>query len=128
MKDLFDTHTFIWRQSNPGKLSTRALALCEDKTNILLLSLASVWEMQIKVQLGKITLHMPLPEIIESQQQTNQVEVLPIVLAHIFALGTLPDHHKDPFDRLLIAQAMAEDVSIISHDAAMAQYPVTIVW
>jgi PIN domain nuclease of toxin-antitoxin system len=105
MKLLLDTHTFIWWDSEPARLSLHALALCQDRQNVLLLSVVSVWEMQIKLQLGKLRLALPLKEIIETQQQTNSIEILPVTLAHVLALENLPAYHKDPFDRLLVAQA-----------------------
>ncbi|HEY9852523.1 MAG TPA: type II toxin-antitoxin system VapC family toxin [Leptolyngbyaceae cyanobacterium] len=97
MRLLFDTHTFIWWDSQPNNLSQKALALLQDKPNILLLSVISIWEMQIKLQLGKITLNQPLLEIIENQQKTNQIDVLPVKLIHVLALDSLPIIHKDPF-------------------------------
>ncbi len=103
MKLLLDTHAFLWWDSEPAKLSPQVLASCQDRSNTLLLSVASVWEIQIKLQLSKLKLTLPLAELIESQQQTNNVEVLPVALAHVLALQNLPPHHKDPFDRLLIA-------------------------
>jgi PIN domain nuclease of toxin-antitoxin system len=122
MKLLLDTHTFIWWDSQPDKLSQKALALCQEPTNTLLLSVASIWEMQIKLQLGKLKLNLPLVEVIESQQKTNNVEILPISLIHVLALESLPNHHKDPFDRLLIAQACVEDAFLVSCDPIFAQY------
>ncbi len=110
MKVLLDTHAFIWWDSAPEKLSPQARAACQDRTNLLLLSVASAWEMQIKLQLGKLRLRLPLAEVIVSQQQTNDLQVLPIALNHILALQSLPAHHKDPFDRLLIAQAKYLDI------------------
>lgn len=76
MKLLLDTHTFIWWDSEPAKLSPQALALCQDCQNVLLLSVVSIWEMQIKLQLGKLRLTLPLKEIVESQQRTNGIENL----------------------------------------------------
>ncbi|MEG4055381.1 MULTISPECIES: type II toxin-antitoxin system VapC family toxin [unclassified Microcoleus] len=128
MKLLLDTHTFIWWDSSPQKLSPKALALCQNPENILLLSMGSIWEMQIKLQLGKLSLNLPLPELIESQQQTNNIEVLPINLTHIFTLDSLPNHHKDPFDRLLISPAIVEDAVLVSGDSILANYPVKIEW
>jgi PIN domain nuclease of toxin-antitoxin system len=128
MKLLMDTHTFIWWDSDPSKLSPRAIALCQDRANTLLLSVASVWEMQIKIQLGKLKLDLPLAQIIESQQQTNNIEVLPVALTHVLALESLPAHHKDPFDRLLIAQANVEDAGLLSSDPAFGKYPVRLFW
>lgn len=128
MKLLLDTHAFIWWDSEPTRLSSTALALCQDPANIVLLSVTSVWEMQIKLRLGKLRLSLPLVEMIERQQQTNGVEVLPILLTHVLALDNLPNYHKDPFDRLLIAQANVEGAALVSHDSAIARYPVELVW
>lgn len=128
MKLLFDTHAFIWWDSNPTRLPAQILALCQNPDNDLLLSVASVWEMQIKMQMGKLKLTTPLREIIESQQQTNQITMLPITLPHVLALETLPPHHKDPFDRLLIAQAIVEDAVLITGDAVFAKYSVKLIW
>ncbi|MBW4544563.1 MAG: type II toxin-antitoxin system VapC family toxin [Symplocastrum torsivum CPER-KK1] len=128
MKLLLDTHTFIWWDSEPTKLSQKTLELCQDQANTLLLSVASIWEMQIKLQLGKLKLNLPWAQVIESQQQTNYIEVLPITLTDVLALENLPTHHKDPFDRLLIAQANVEDAVLISRDPIFAQYPVKLAW
>jgi len=128
MKLLLDTHTFILWDSEPEKLSQRALELCRNPTNILLLSIASVWEMQIKLQLGKLSLKLPLAQMINTQQQTNQLELLSITVSHVLALNTLPNIHKDPFDCLLVAQANIENVILISHDLTLAKYPVQINW
>ena len=128
MKILLDTHAFIWWADAPDKLSPQVRAACEDRTNQLLLSVASAWEMQIKIQLGKLDLRRPLSEIINEQQQTNAIEPLPIALAHVFALNGLPAIHKDPFDRILIAQAIVESAVFISHDPVLARYPVEILW
>lgn len=128
MKLLLDTHTFIWWDSEPAKLSPQALALCQDRQNAVVLSVASVWEMQIKLQLGKLQLTLPLAELIESQRQTNHLEILPVMLPHVLALQHLPAHHKDPFDRLLIAQATVEDAVLVSNDPAFPQYAVKVLW
>lgn len=103
MKVLLDTHAFIWWDSDPTTLSPQARAACQVRANLVLLSVASVWEMQIKLQLGKLHLRLPLAEVVAEQQQTNDIQVLPVALGHVLALQDLPTHHKDPFDRLLIA-------------------------
>ncbi len=126
MRILLDTHIFIWWNGNTSLLSPQALALCEDKSNTLTLSLASVWEMQIKAQLGKLTFNQPLRQIIESHQRTYKLELLPITMDHIYALQSLPPHHRDPFDRLLIAQANVEGIRLLSADAMFKQYNVTL--
>lgn len=128
MKLLLDTHTFIWWDSEPTRLPPRVLALCQDRQNVLLLSAVSIWEMQIKLQLGKLRLALPLREIVESQQRTNHVEILPIALAHVLALEDLPVCHKDPFDRLLVAQAIVEEAVLISADPNIAKYAVRVLW
>ena len=128
MKFLLDTHAFIWWDSDPTKLPPSILALCQDSANTLFVSVASVWEMQIKIQLGKLKLTVPLAEIIERQQHTNQIEILPVNLSHVLALDSLPSHHKDPFNRLLIAQAQVEGAALLSGDAIMAQYPIVVQW
>ncbi|MEJ5301322.1 MAG: type II toxin-antitoxin system VapC family toxin [Thermodesulforhabdaceae bacterium] len=128
MKLLLDTHTFIWWDSEPAKLSPQALALCQDRQNVLLLSVVSVWEMQIKLQLGKLRLALPLREIVESQRRTNNIEILPVTLEHALTLENLPAHHKDPFDRLLIAQAIVEEAALVSADPNIAKYVVQVVW
>lgn len=126
MRILLDTQVFIWWDSQPHRLSRAALALCEDTSNQLMLSLASIWEMQIKHQIGKLTFHRPLPELIASQQEGNALRLLPIRLEHIFALSALPDHHRDPFDRLLIAQARVEQMPVLTADPVFRQYPIDI--
>ncbi|MBL0346880.1 type II toxin-antitoxin system VapC family toxin [Candidatus Villigracilis affinis] len=127
MKLLLDTHTFLWWDSEPEKLSRRALELCQNPENTLVLSVASIWEMQIKIQLGKLQIKIPLEEMI-SQQQKNGIEILPVEASHIFAVESLPNHHKDPFDRLIIAQAIVEDAILISADPLISQYPVGVEW
>jgi len=97
-------------------------------TNILLLSVASAWEMQIKLQVGKLKLALPLETIVEGQQQTNRLGILPVTLAHVLALKNLPAHHKDPFDRLLIAQANVEEAALVTNDPVFESYSVQRVW
>jgi PIN domain nuclease of toxin-antitoxin system len=128
MKLLLDTHTFIWWQSQSSKLSPNVFRLIENRNNTVFISLATIWEIQIKVQLGKLQLNIPLAEIVENQQNINNIQVLPITVNHIFALDNLPFYHKDPFDRILIAQAIAEDAILLTRDAIFAQYPVNISW
>ncbi len=117
----------MWMDSEPEKLSARAQELCRSPENTLMISVVSLWEMQIKIQLGKLKLKMPLAELIREQRE-NGVGVLPVEAAHIFALASLPDHHKDPFDRLLVAQAITEGMVLVSSDPMIAQYPENVVW
>lgn len=127
MRVLLDTHTFLWWDAVRTNLSVTALAVCEDEANILVVSVISLWEIQVKVAPGKLTLRVPLREMLRQQQETNEIEIMSVLPAHIFALDGLPFHHKDPFDRLLIAQAIHEHLPIISHDSLMSQYPVTVI-
>ncbi len=126
MKLLLDTHTFIWWDSEPAKLSSDALQACHNQANMIMLSVVSVWEMQIKSQLGKLKLDLSLAEIIKNQQQINGVQILPMMLDHVLALEDLPVHHNDPFDRLLIAQANVEEAVLVSRDSAFSQYAVQL--
>ena len=127
MKLLLDTHAFIWWDSDPAQLSAPALAALRDPANEVWLSVASVWEMVIKAQLGKLTLRLPLADIVR-QQQANGLQVLPVTLAHTLAVEGLPAIHKDPFDRVLIAQTNVEGAQLVSADQVVRQYPVRVLW
>jgi PIN domain nuclease of toxin-antitoxin system len=127
MKLLLDTHIFIWWASEPEMQSEAALRACQDESAILLLSVASVWEMQIKVQLGKLKLKAGLQSLVDSQQVTNNLQVLAVELSHVLGLDALPAYHKDPFDRLLIAQSIAEDAILVSADQVFTAYPVKMI-
>ena len=126
MRLLLDTQIFIWWDSESEMLPKGAMQLCEDNMHTLVLSVASVWEMQIKSQLGKLDLHRPLQEIISEQEETNRIELLPVQTTHVFGLQQLPFRHKDPFDRLLIAQAVVEGLPVVSVDPMFAQYPIRL--
>jgi PIN domain nuclease of toxin-antitoxin system len=126
MKLLLDTHVFIWWADEPEKLSSAALAALQDETNLLILSVVSIWEIQIKTQLGKLKLSLTLKELVESQQSANDLQILPITLAHVLALDVLPFHHKDPFDRLLAAQSIEEDATFVSADSKLSAYPIKL--
>jgi PIN domain nuclease of toxin-antitoxin system len=127
VKLLLDTHAFIWWTSEPAKLSAKALAACKSEDNLLIVSVVSIWEIQIKHQIGKFSLTMPLAEIVERQSEEGVV-ILPVRLDHVLTLDSLPIHHKDPFDRLLIAQASAEKAVLVTHDALISQYPIETIW
>src|SRR5205085_10698962 len=124
---LLDTHTFIWSDSDPGQLSPQGVTILQDPANTLLMSIASVWEMQIKHQLGKLALTKPIADIIKDQQ-ANRIQLLDIRLEHVLALAGLPTPHKDPFDRMLAAQCIVEGATLLSADAIFSQYPVTVIW
>lgn len=128
MNLLLDTHVFIWLDAEPKKLSKKATALLKNTSHQLFLSVVSVWEMQIKVQLGKLTLRDELLSLLRDQQVKNSLQILPVLLPHTLALKQLPSLHKDPFDRLLIAQALHEGFTLLSHDEVIQRYPVPTVW
>jgi len=126
MNVLLDTHIFLWLNQNTENIPTRVLAFCENTDNILYFSPVSAWEIQIKHQLGKLELTVPPSEMIETQQQ-NGLMLLPISLAHIYALDRLENYHQDPFDRLLIAQSIVESMPLVTVDKKVIAYPVTTI-
>ncbi|NJN11922.1 MAG: type II toxin-antitoxin system VapC family toxin [Richelia sp. RM2_1_2] len=128
MNVLLDTHVLIWWSISPSNLSENVYKLLDNQVNNLFFSLASIWEMQIKLQIGKLSLNLPLPELIEDQRQTNGLQLLSIETSHIYALNNLPSHHKDPFDRILIAQAMVEQMPVVSIDEVFDNYPIKRLW
>jgi len=126
MNLLIDTHIFIWLQIELQKLSAERIQMLEDKSNTLFLSLASIWELQLKIQNGKFSFPKPLPEIIREQQKINDLQILPITPGHIYELENLPFHHKDPFDRLLIAQANVENFTLVTDDPKFSNYSASL--
>lgn len=128
MKILLDTHTFLWFIEGSLNLSDVARTLIEDQGNQKLLSIASLWEMSIKVSIGKLELGMSLTELVEREVYGNAVELLEIQPGHLDELAKLSFHHKDPFDRLMIAQSLAERMAIVTRDGAFRNYPVTLLW
>lgn len=128
MSLLLDTHSFIWFVEDHPSLSPAARALIEDATNDIFLSIASVWEMAIKASLGKLTLSQPFDLFIPNQLLLNNITLLDITVSHTLHVATLPFHHRDPFDRLLIAQSLVEQMPIISIDSAFDAYGVKRMW
>lgn len=130
MRVLLDTHTFLWWDADKkaGRLSSKAFDSLSDSSNTLVVSLATIWEIQIKVQLGKLTLAAPLANILKQQQQINAVELFPVSVPHILALDLLPHHHRDPFDRILVAQAKVENMLLVTKDPVFIQYPISTLW
>ena len=128
MNILLDSHTLIWSSQNSPQLSSSAIKILEDRNNLLFLSLVSVWEIQIKVQLGKLNLDISLAEIVKDQTKINDVQILPLKLSHIWTLDTLPYYHKNPFDRLLISQAITENLIILGIDSVFDSSPVQKIW
>ena len=128
MNILIDTQSIIWFSENNNQLSLTARSLMEDTNNICFVSMASFWEMSIKINLGKLTINgLSLSEFIEEVSE-NDFKTLDIRLNHILENERLPLFHRDPFDRLIIAQAIAENMPVISSDAAFDLYPITRIW
>lgn len=119
MRILLDTHTFLWFVSGDAKLSAQARILIEDVANERMFSIASIWEMAIKASTGRLVFSSPFNAFVTEQMQRNRVELLPISISHTAQIITLPYHHRDPFDRLLIAQTIVEEIPIVSIDAIL---------
>jgi len=128
MKLLLDTHTLIWFIEGNPALSMTARRHIEDTSNELYLSVASLWEMAIKVSLGKLTLAQPLGTLIPQQLALNSIQLLNITVSHVAEVASMPFHHKDPFDRLLIAQSLVEGMPIIGVDTVFDAYGVSRIW
>lgn len=127
MKALLDTHTFIWWDGEPSRLSSRVTALIQNPSCEVLLSVVSLWEILIKAQLGKMTLRLPLSEIV-AEQIHNGLKLLSVTAEHVLDLENLPAAHKDPFDRLLVSQARVEGAILMSVDQVFVHYPVQVMW
>ena len=127
MKILLDTHCWLWMAASPQRFSDRARALVEAGTNELYLSAASAWEIAIKYSLGKLRLPEPPTRYVPSRLNATGTTALPIEHSHALHVATLPPHHRDPFDRLLIAQAQLEDLPILTADPLFARYNVTTI-
>jgi PIN domain nuclease of toxin-antitoxin system len=125
---LLDTHSFLWFITVDPKLSAPARRVISAGANELLLSIASAWEIAIKVSLGRLPISEPLETFIPEQLRLNRIQLLPIELRHTFEAARLPLFHRDPFDRLLIAQAIAESLPVVSADPAFDSYPIRRLW
>lgn len=128
MRALLDTHAFLWWLADDVRLSPRAREIIGDGNNELFLSAASGWEMAIKMRLGKLQLPGELESFVLGQLKINAIEPLAVQMVHALHVYTLPEHHRDPFDRLLVAQAQVERMPIITADPQVAQYAVEVVW
>lgn len=127
MRLLLDTHIWLWLQQAPERLGG-ALALAENPANELLLSAASSWEIAIKWQLGRLALPSPPAEYVPDRVASSGVVPLSVEHVHTLAVGELPAHHRDPFDRLLVVQAVAEGAALVTADSAMRSYDVELLW
>ncbi len=128
MRILIDTHTFIWFVLNQPQLSNRVRNLISEPDKIRMFSIASVWEMAIKHSQGKLSFTLPFDIFINQQLTINKLRVIDINLDHIAVVASLPFHHRDPFDRLIIAQAIVERIPILSRDSAFDDYPIERWW
>jgi PIN domain nuclease of toxin-antitoxin system len=128
MKLLLDTHTFLWFVLNDPQLPPTAQILIRDPQNDIYLSPASSWEIAIKISIGKYQLPSSYDTWMRDQITINTFEILPILIEHTAILTNLPFHHKDPFDRLIIAQSIYENIPVISADRTFDDYPVTRLW
>lgn len=128
MRLLLDTHVFLWALMDDPKLSDPAREAFLDPANDLLLSVASAWEIAIKASLGKLAMPQPLGRFLRQQLDRNSIGLLPLELNHAVRVATLPFHHRDPFDRLLVAQSLEEHLPILSADSALDAYEVQRIW
>lgn len=128
MRLLLDTHTFLWFIAGDSQLDSYARQLIEDISNERFLSVASVWEITIKSSLGRLTVPTPPSVLIRDHAWANGIELLAIASEHLDVLHGLAYHHKDPFDRLMIAQAIHEGLVLISKDQAFSDYNVQVEW
>jgi PIN domain nuclease of toxin-antitoxin system len=128
MRLLLDTHAFLWFLLNDPQLSSTAKLAISDPNNDIEISPASYWEIAIKIGLGKYSLPEPFDVFIERELANNHFRILHIEPRHTMVLTTLPFHHRDPFDRLLIAQAMIENVPLVSCDSIFDAYPINRLW
>lgn len=127
MKFLLDTHTYIWFSNNHPLLSPKAKSLIESEKNYAYLSMASLWEMSIKMSLGKLSLNKSL-SILYQELLLSGIEILPITFDHVLYSSSLPFHHRDPFDRLILAQALSEKMQLLSADVIFDAYAQVRVW
>jgi len=128
MRILLDTHAFLWFILDDPQLGTKAKAMIEDPANDIEISPASYWELAIKISLRKYSLPKPYQQFMESQIAINEFRILHIEPKHTSLITTMPLHHKDPFDRLLVAQAIVEGIPIISVDEQLDPYGVRRLW
>jgi PIN domain nuclease of toxin-antitoxin system len=128
MRLLLDTHSFIWWAECQKRLPDSVVEAIKNSDVDVFLSAASVWEMQIKIGLGKLRLSRPLKTVVEEQCTANRIEVLPVHLPHLWAWDQLERIHGDPFDRLLVAQAIVEDLVFVTRDRLLERYPVNVLW
>ena len=122
MNILLDTHVYLWWISSPGRLNEEAVGLISDPGNTIFFSSASALEIAIKVKIGKLELPGPVSQFLPARLKRDKITEIPITIQHALLVSTLPDHHRDPFDRLLVAQAMSEGFTLLTADDKVLQY------
>jgi PIN domain nuclease of toxin-antitoxin system len=125
---LLDTHAFLWFSADDPTLSGRARASIENPGHEKFLSVASIWEIAIKRSLGKLELTAELGDLVQIGAEENGIGLLDLYATHALGVGALPFHHRDPFDRMLISQALAEGMAIVGRDAIFDDYAVRRIW
>lgn len=128
MKYLLDTHVLLWLAADNPSLSKWVRETFQDEKAEFVLSAASVWEMAVKISLGKLTLPCKLQEFVDDEVIGNQIALLPIKPVHTYQLEALPFIHRDPFDRLMICQARYEGLTLVSKDSILRKYEVDVAW
>ncbi len=128
MRALLDTHAFLWWITDDSRLSAHAREIIGDGSHTLFFSAASGWEIAIKAQLGRLKLPDKADAFVMEQLSANAFNSLPIQLSHALHIFNLPHHHRDPFDRMLIAQSQLEGLPILTADPLIAQYQVEVIW
>jgi PIN domain nuclease of toxin-antitoxin system len=126
MKVLLDTHAFLWAITEESRLSAKARTLMANADSWF--SVASVWEVIVKVQSGKLSLPRPVGPFLTSELASSRVQILPIALNHVLRVEKLVLHHRDPFDRLLIAQSLEERLPLVTADPLFERYPIEVIW
>jgi len=124
LRVLLDTHVFLWATNDVGRLSTAVLTAIQNPANEVLVSIASAWEIAIKVSIGKFKMPTPLAPYLQRLLARHGFTLLPIQFSHLATLEKLPLHHRDPFDRLLVAQAIDEDATLVTVDSQLRRYKV----
>lgn len=125
---MLDTHSLVWWRDDPDKLTTKAFDAISDSDNEVFISVVVAWELRIKVALNKFRLKSSLEDCILVEQNTNGFQVLPVYLTHVLNLESLLLIHKDPFDRLLISQAIVEEMTLVTSDKKIGDYEVNLLW
>ena len=126
MNVLLDTHALLWALSDESRLSERVRKILPNAS--IWFSVASLWEILIKARTGRMALPRPTGPFVMSKLRLNGVRILPVTADHVLRIESLPDHHRDPFDRMLIAQSLQEKLPLVTSDRVFARYPVEVIW